>query len=141
MSKRPARGPAIGECPCPEQGCSQVVELRRYQERSGRGSMFKGKLFASCPTHGRVIDAARSASQEWALEKGEIWGPNGRREPAQQQTEEPAEPAQEAAREPQAEPARPAPRPALPAVRERTARPDGWPGWNLWDWLPTSWAD
>lgn len=105
--------------------------------------MFKGKLFGSCPTHGRVVDAARPASQEWALEHGEIWGPNGRREPEQQQTEPAQEPEQQPAPEAHREPEVSAARPALPAqVRPaRTARPDGWPGWNLWDWFPIKLTD
>lgn len=66
--------PAIGECPCPESGCVEKVEVRKYRERSGRGSMFKGKFYGNCRTHGRVIDASRPQSQEHFLTKGTVWG-------------------------------------------------------------------
>ena len=141
MSKAKEKPPVIGTCPCPEAGCAEVLEVRKYQERSGRGSMFKGKFYASCPAHGRVIDAARPASQEHVLERGTIWGatalaPETAREPltCEQTRQEPAQPARA---EPPPQPREPAPnRAVVPREPERPAR-NPWAGWDLWNWWPT----
>lgn len=122
---------AIGECCCPaDEGCDQVLTVYRYARRSDRPSMFKDKYFASCPTHGRVIDALRPASQEHFLNRGTVWGPD-------HQSTEPAAPAL-----PQKKPvlSRPAPEPAQPAVpvpapaEEPPPSRQWWQGWNLWEW-------
>jgi pyruvate/2-oxoglutarate dehydrogenase complex dihydrolipoamide acyltransferase (E2) component len=146
MSKR-EKTPAVGTCPCPETGCSEVIEVRKYRERSGRGSMFKGKFYGNCPAHGRVIDASRPASQEHVLERGEIWGANRSQQSAQPREEPAAQPSPQPSAQP-SEPASPEPEPVqqaqplprLPALltpaepaRSRLARILSW---NLWDWWP-----
>lgn len=131
MTKKEKPKP-IGTCPCPESECAEVIEVRKYQERSGRGSMFKGKFYGNCPAHGRVIDANRPASQEHVLERGYIWGAKACQ--VSVQTEEickTTQPALEPAPAPKAEPAavvKPAQQPILSME---------WTGWNLWDWWPT----
>lgn len=139
MSKK-EKSQAIGTCPCPEAGCTEVLEVRKYQERSGRGSMFKGKFYASCPEHGRVIDAARPASQEHVLERGTIWGVTQSAESTlcQSRIEEPAaKPAEPVRIEPRQKRAEPVPsRAVVPREPEQPAR-NPWAGWSLWDWWPT----
>ena len=51
----------VGDAPCPIEGCSETVKLYRYREQSSRGSMFKGKFYARCSRHGRVIEASSSS--------------------------------------------------------------------------------
>ena len=132
MSAKQEPAQPIGEAPCPIEGCGQVVKVYRYRERSGRGSMFKGKFYASCPTHGRVIEAARAATQEHVLEKGTIWGPKATTAPA---AAEPAavaaEPAKAVTVAPQKAVAAPAREPTAPTRAQRFLQ-----GWNLWSWWP-----
>jgi hypothetical protein len=119
----------IGECPCTVDQCAEKLKVFRYAERSTRPSMFKGKFYAKCPTHGRVIDASNASSQEHVLEKGTIWGATiPKAEPA------PAPAVPQTAPVLTAKPARP-----TPPARESTPEPESRPlaplrGWNLWDW-------
>jgi hypothetical protein len=124
----------VGTCPCPHQGCTEVLQVFKYRERSGRGSMFKGKFYGRCPNHGRVIDASIPASQEHVLERGEIWGALARTEPTNpvpaKTAEAPviSEVIEHQAKEPEPEPAQePAPEPRRGWLR----------GWSLWEWWPT----
>jgi hypothetical protein len=85
MATKPANEP-IGEVECMARNCTQVCKVYRF--RSGeRGSMFKGKLYADCPTHGRISADGKAATQEYILEHATIWGPDKKSvesEPAQE---------------------------------------------------------
>jgi hypothetical protein len=122
MTKQPKPEP-IGTAPCPITGCAQVLEVFKYRERGTRGSPFKGKFYARCPEHGRVIEAIAPASQEHVLAKGNIW--------AADQKPSSAQPA------PQPIPV-PAPEPAQPTQVPTRPIPTWLLGWKLWDWWPTS---
>ena len=123
-----------GTCPCPTADCREVLQVFRYVERSARPSMFKDKFYATCPTHGRVIDASSKASQEHVLTRGDIWGATTpKTDPPAAPAPAPAKPAPVPSVLP---PAVPTPKPAsLPAVipAPQPARPP-LRGWNLWEW-------
>jgi len=137
MSK-PTKPEPIGSAPCPAAGCGELLEVFKYRERSARGSRFKGKFYARCPTHGSVIEASSPSSQEHVLAKGTIWG--NQKPPA---LPAPTKPAQEPTKPALPVVAQPAPEstPApTPAPRESTMR--RWlQGWNLWDWWPMTRSD
>jgi hypothetical protein len=135
MSKQEKPQP-VGEAPCTVAGCAQVLQVFKYRERSGRGSMFKGKFYARCPDHGRVIDAAAPASQEHILSKGKIWAVDQRPEPAApapKQAPEPVKLTPPAPAQPAPLPVQPTPPPREPPLLRLWLR-----GWNLWDWWPGS---
>lgn len=64
------RNQPIGTCPCPVKGCDETVPVYRYRQRAeleGR-RRHAGKLYVTCPTHGRA------EPQEWILEHATIRG-------------------------------------------------------------------
>jgi hypothetical protein len=129
----------IGELQCPREGCTQRVKIFRYQERSARPSMFKGKFHGRCADHGAVIQASDPSSQELVLNtEGAIWGATAipKSEPA------PA-PAARSTPIPASKPAElaivPTPKPttSTAVVPSPAPAPETRRGWNLWDW----WAE
>jgi len=109
----------------------------KYRERGTRGSAFKGKFYARCPEHGRVIEAIVPASQEHVVAQGNIWAPDQKPSPAQPTREPiqaPARPALQVTARPDPIPAQPTQEPAQP-IHEPTRPARTWlEGWNLWDW-------
>jgi len=62
---------SIGTCPCPVRDCARVVPVYRYRERgespvSVANRRFAGKLYLTCPDHGRMGEGA--GMQEYILE-------------------------------------------------------------------------
>jgi len=113
----------VGDAPCPIEGCSETVKLYRYREQSSRGSMFKGKFYARCSRHGRVIEASSSSTQDHVINNGNIWDRDGvPAAPAQELTLPTPEPQKATGSQSQQEPA-----------SELKKRPF-LEGWNLWDW-------
>jgi hypothetical protein len=130
----------IGTAPCPITGCAQVLAVFKYRERGTRGSPFKGKFYARCPQHGRVIEAIVPASQEHVVAKGNIWAPDQIPSPAQPSREPiqaPAQPALHVIAPPDPVPAQPTQEPAQPTHAPTRSAPTWLQGWNLWDWWPT----
>lgn len=69
------RNEQIGTVPCPFVSCSKVCKLFKYTPRpDGRRSAFTGKWYGDCPDHGRIDGASGQATQDYLLEKGEVWG-------------------------------------------------------------------
>jgi hypothetical protein len=139
MSNLPKPEP-IGTVPCPITGCAQVLEVFKYRERGTRGSPFKGKFYARCPQHGRVIEAIAPASQEHVLANGNIWAPDQKPSTAElaRVIPAPARPALHVVARPAAVPAlptqEPAQQPAQPTHEPSRPAPTWLQGWNLWDW-------
>jgi len=119
------RGPVTPLCevPCPIQGCDEMVTVVPYREQSQRGSIFKGKFYATCPAHGRVIQAERPATQDYVI--------------AQRNAHTGAiQPAGKHAGDPQPRSG------SIPQTRSVVSDPRAakslLSGWNLWDWWPES---
>ena len=68
----------IGSCPCPTQDCGRTAAVRRTGATKAHPT---GRLFLNCPRCGPNL-ARGEWLQEWILEKGTIYGPEGAPGPA-----------------------------------------------------------
>jgi hypothetical protein len=80
--------PQIGTCPCPMKECAEVMAVKRFAARTDNALHARkaGKLYGDCPVHGRIGFDGSKATQEYLLEKSDIWDPDEaaqRREAAQ----------------------------------------------------------
>lgn len=114
----------VGTVPCPFPKCDCTCKVFRFEERSGRNSMFKGKLYAQCDTFGRFGADGRQASQDYILENGTIWGARKPEGEAEAEPEKPREkPASVPAPVATNQPAKSAPKPAGKPAAQPAAKP------------------
>lgn len=100
----------IGTVPCPFIGCGQACQLFKYRPRDdGRRSAFTGKWYAECPEHGRIDGASSQKTQDYLIDKGDVWGA---RKPDAAEPENP----EKAAPNPEKQP--------LPPVRATPPKPE-----------------
>lgn len=69
----------IGEVECPHKGCAILCNVYRFRARGQdeKRARFAGKLYADCPTHGRIGADGRAATQEYILCHAKMFGPEG----------------------------------------------------------------
>lgn len=92
MSKR--TNTPIGEVVCPHKGCNQVCKVYRFQPRTeGRQTVFTGKHYAECSTHGRIGSDGNPAVTNYILTEGKIWGANDRKPAAPEKSPQKTAPA------------------------------------------------
>jgi hypothetical protein len=78
MSGKNANEP-IGEVVCPTKGCDQMCKVFNFRQRTeGRASVFTGKKYLSCPTHGKIGADGSAAITEYILNEATIWGASGK---------------------------------------------------------------
>lgn len=114
MSKRAPNQP-IGEVACPHKTCDKTCKVYKFAQRTpGRVSVFTGKMYADCPTHGRFGNDGNAAMQEYIVAQGKIWGDHQPAKPVEAPgTAQPSQPK-----------AAPAPQAAAPApTTDRGWRP------------------
>jgi hypothetical protein len=71
----------IGEVVCPTKGCDHVCKVFNFKQRTeGRASVFTGKKYLTCPTHGKIGADGSAGITEYILNEATIWGPNGKPE-------------------------------------------------------------
>lgn len=70
--------PQIGTCPCPFKNCNETMAVKRFATRTDdpRHQRKGGKLYADCLVHGRIGNDASRATQEYLLEKSDLWAPD-----------------------------------------------------------------
>jgi hypothetical protein len=64
----------IGTVKCPYTDCTETCNVYRFRKRAGdeKLSRFAGKLYADCPTHGRIGADGKAATQEYLLSNADI---------------------------------------------------------------------
>ena len=127
----------VGDAECPIKGCAEAVPVFKYEAASGdtKRRRFAGKLYCSCPIHGRV------ENQEYLLEK--ITWRDGKKDTGNASNASPSpetkppEPTRAAPVKPAPEtPPKPAPRPAPKAKPQEQAKEP-----KRSSWLPDFWSE
>jgi len=125
----------VGEVECSHKGCTLMCKVYKFEPRSGRGSVFTGKFYFICPSHGRIGADGAKAVTEYVLESGRMYGAN-------QLKQSEAEPVKESTAEPELltipeilrRPEKPAPKPVQPVqAKQQQTEPEsnqkrGWFG-------------
>ena len=82
-----SKNPQIGTCPCPftetdpvtkkEKRCTEAMAVRRFECKAPADALARrrkgGKLYADCPTHGRIGFDGIAGTQEYLLNASTLW--------------------------------------------------------------------